>query len=771
MYRELTPNEVIFKKNFQNRVLKNDETYQREDVLYEIEKNLSIKSKGYNIYYIGSFSSDRLKKLKNDLEKFYSKKESPDDICYITYLDELKTIPIFLKNGNGEKLKKETDKIKEKYLDYILKFYESSSEDEEKENILQEIILKRNKYISELTSIAKNKKFDVKNTNNGFVFIPLKDDSQEQMTENEYDMLEEEKQELISNDVIDLKKQAEVILEKLKKAELDSIERLKEIYKIFLNDNLKDIKFSVYDEFKYEKDALNFLNNMFEQIEEEIVKCYSMNLEDDEDKLKKIFTKFTVNVLVDNSEYDHPRVIYEEDPSLLNLIGSIEYKTLSNGTYVSEAGMISAGSILNANDGCIILRMDAILQNSSTYYYLKKMMFDNSVNYNFVKKYMDLFSVSTIKPQKIPVDVKIILIGDYSTYSFLYKNDDDFKRLFPIKVEDTLDVICDKKSESEIEYKIGDIIEKNNLMGIEEDALFEVIKYLSRITDDRNRISNDDYYLLRTLVMANNSSTFDGESKITKREILKTIYNDEKIEDEIYSEYKNKKMMIDINGEKIGCINALSVVGNSYFSIGKPMKVTCIASKGEGKIIDVHKESNMSGSIHEKSIMILKAILSGVLDPYDIIPVNFQLSFEQTYGVVEGDSASVAEMLCILSSLSKHPIKQNIAVTGSLNQFGEVQPIGGLNQKIEGFHKVCSIVDCTKNKGVVFPSLNRDNLILRSEVEEDIENNNFHLFTIDNIEDAIEVFLLKDNETLSDFYKSIENEISKYNKNKKKNRR
>lgn len=771
MYRELTPNEVIFKSHFQNKILKNNEDCQKQDVLYEIEKNLSIKSKGYNIYYIGSFSNQKLKKLEKKLEKFYAKKESPDDICYVTYMDDLKPVPIFLKSGSGIKLKDNVNKIKEEYLDYILRFYESSSGDEEKDNILQDIILKRNKYISELTSIAKEKNFDVKNTNKGFVFIPLKDDSKEQMTENEYDMLEEEKQESIGTEVVELKKQAESILDKIKDIELDSIDRLKEIYKVFLDENIKELKFNVYDEFKYEKDALNFLDNMFEKIQEEIVESYSMNIEDDEESLKEIFSKFSVNVLVDNSDYDHPRVIYEEDPSLLNLIGSIEYKTLSNGAYVSDAGMISAGSILNANKGCIILRMDAILQNASTYYYLKKMMLDNSVNYNFVKKYMDLFSVSTIKPEKIPVDVKVILIGDYSTYLFLYENDDDFRRLFPIKIEDSLDIICSRKSENEIEYKIGDIIEKNNLMGIDEDALFEIVKYLSRITEDRNRMSNDDYYLLRTLTLANNNCILNGETKITKEEILKTIYNDEKIEDEIYSEYKNRKMIIDVQGEKIGCINALSVVGNSYFSIGKPMRITCVASRGEGKIIDVHKESNMSGNIHEKSIMILKAILSSIIDPYDVIPINFQLSFEQTYGLVDGDSASVAEMICILSALSKNPIRQNIAVTGSLNQFGEVQPIGGLNQKIEGFYKVCSVVDTVENKGVIFPAANEDNLILRSEVEEDIKNNKFHLFTMNSIEDAIEVLLLKDNETLSDFYKTIESEISKYNKNKKKNKK
>ena len=232
--------------------------------------------------------------------------------------------------------------------------------------------------------------------------------------------------------------------------------------------------------------------------------------------------------------------------------------------------------------------------------------------------------------------------------------------------------------------------------------------------------------------------------------------------------YKNKKILITTNGKKVGVINALAVVGNGAYSFGKPMRVTCLSHIGEGRIIDIHKECKMSGNIHEKSISILRGLLSNLISPYEKLPVDLQLNFEQIYGMVEGDSASVAEIICVLSALSKKAIRQNIAVTGSINQFGEIQAIGGVNEKIEGFHRVCSAIDKINDKGVLIPNANIDELILRSEVEEDIKKKKFHIYTMENLEDAIEIMILDEGESVKSFFKDIDNEIIKYKNIKKK---
>ena len=297
---------------------------------------------------------------------------------------------------------------------------------------------------------------------------------------------------------------------------------------------------------------------------------------------------------------------------------------------------------------------------------------------------------------------------------------------------------------------------------------YKIIKYLERIAGERKKISVDDYYINRILYLANNNAKIEERQEITKRDIIDIAYEGEKILDEIMESYRNKKILITTTGEKVGIVNALAVVGTGSYSFGKPMRVTCLALQGEGRIIDIQKECKLSGSIHEKSISILRGLLNTLISPYEKLPVDLQLSFEQTYGMVEGDSASVAEIVCILSALSKRPIRQNIAVTGSINQFGEIQPIGGVNEKIEGFYRVCREIDNIENKAVLIPSTNVNELILTGEVEEDIKNHKFHIYTMENLDDAIEVLILNKGESVKGFFKEIDDELSKYRNSKKK---
>lgn len=249
---------------------------------------------------------------------------------------------------------------------------------------------------------------------------------------------------------------------------------------------------------------------------------------------------------------------------------------------------------------------------------------------------------------------------------------------------------------------------------------------------------------------------------IEEKDFLSIAYEEEIIENELMSMYEENKILIDINGRKVGAINALAVLDSGYCTFGKPMRITCVACKGTGRIVDIQKESNLSGKIHEKSISILRGLLSNIINPYENIPVDFHLSFEQTYGIVEGDSASVAEIICVFSALSKKGINQSIAVTGSINQFGDVQAIGGVNEKIEGFFKVCSMLDKVDGKGVLIPESNKDELILKPEVEKAIEEGKFHIYTMSNLNDAIEILLLNDDDNIERFYSNLQQEIEKY---------
>ncbi|WP_160686127.1 AAA family ATPase [Clostridium sp. C2-6-12] len=766
MKKELTPKEVIFSaENIEVSENNSSRIKGLKSTLNKIKKNLRIEKDGYNIYYVDSFSKEKLEELEEHIKDIYEELPPPKDICYVTTQDELKPIALFLPNGKGNLLKEMISDIKEKYLECAMNFYNSSA-DEEKENIIESISEKRNSYITKLMESAKTKNFEVKATSSGFVFIPLKEEGHE-MTEKEYEQLESENQETIEKKASRLKKEAEYILEILKDIEIESIEKLKELYIEYIKKNMQKYKDDLLLQFISQDDIYRYLIEMYEDVEEKIVECYTINLEEDEEYIKEALAKYEVSVIVDNSNQSHPRVIYDDDPTISNLIGNIEYRN-NNGGYSTDISLINAGSLLKANEGCLILRLSSLISSGLSYYYLKKALLCGKVNYNYTKNYLEVLSIVGLKPESIPINVKVVLIGNYENYEILYENDEDFKNIFPIKIESKSEIKYTETARNSIVQKIKEKINKEKMLNITQQGIDEIIKFLVRNSGDRNKILIDDYYINKLLYLANNNAKEENRKSIEKEDVINVAYEEEQILEDILEGYKNKKILITTNGKKVGIINALSVIGTGAYSFGKPMRITCLSHIGEGKIIDIHKECKLSGSIHEKSISILGGILSNLISPYERLPIDLQLCFEQTYGMVEGDSASVAEIICILSALSKRGIKQNIAVTGSINQFGEIQAIGGVNEKIEGFYRVCSVIDDISGKGVLIPSSNKDELILQSEVEEDIKNGKFHIYTMENLEDAIEVMILEDGENVKSFFKEMENEILKYKGIKRK---
>ena len=760
MKRELTPSEIMFKLEVTDTDVDKGTKGIKEfnDAYKKVERAINIDKEGYNLYLIDTFSKDKLKDLTTFIEKKYKDLEAPRDICYVTLEDVNRPEAIFVANGKGKKLKETVDDIKNCYLEAVDDFYGDSSNDE-KDYLVEDIQNKRNSYINELTKMAKEEGFEVKATSKGFAFIPLSGD--EAMTEKEYDDLEDENKNVIVAKAGNLKKKAESILEELKDIEVKSIKKLKKIYSKVLATQMEDEKDEALLEFITDDDSYEYLERLFTCIEEDLIDCYTMSIEEDESEIYEILNKYDVRVIVDNTNNSSPPVIFEEDPNLNNLIGLIEYEN-HNGMYTTNISLISAGSILKANEGCLILRLSSLAVNTLSYYYLKKILLSNKVSFDTNKSYLEFININGLKPKPIPVKFKVILIGDYETYDLLYNSDEDFKKLFPLRAEFSPIVKVNNDSVIELKNMIENKVRKNELFNLNDEAMSEILKYLCRKSSSRNRILAEDDSIDKILVLANNSAKERKSMIITKQDILDVAYEEELIENEIMSMYEDNKILISVNGRKIGAINALAVLDSGYCTFGKPMRISCVACKGSGRIIDIQKESNLSGKIHEKSISILRGLLTNLLNPYENIPVDFHLSFEQTYGMVEGDSASVAEIISILSALSKKGIKQNIAVTGSINQFGDVQPIGGANEKIEGFFKVCSMLDTVEEKGVLIPEGNKDEIILKSEVEKAVQEGKFHIYTMNNLNDAIEVLLLDEGEDIEEFYKTLQKELEKY---------
>lgn len=759
MRRELTPKEVIYNEDFTS-IIGEKESYgnEYEGVFRKIDEALSINKEGFNVYLIDEFSKQKLKDLISHLKDKMKSRGKPKDICYVTLEDIRVPKVIFLENGMGEKLEETLEYLKSFYYDEIYAFYNSSI-NKEKEEIINDIQKKRNYYIGDLIKSAKEEGFDLKATSSGFAFIPLVDG--EAMTEEEFDELEENSKGDISVKADKLKEGAEGVLEELKNIELDSIEKLKEILRTYLENESASVKGKIKDNFKNENEAYNYLIDVCESLEKLLVDNYTINFDDDEEKINEIFSKYVCNIIKNSKGQEAPKVIFEEDPSLNNLLGTIEYEN-HNGVYSTDVKLIKSGSLLEANEGCIILRLSSLVNNANSYYYLRRTLLHGKINYDFNRGYLEVLSLNGLNPDPIPIKVNVILIGDFESYDILYNNDEDFKKIFRVRAEFSSLIGIDENKRSLLDT-IDKIIIDNELIKIATSGINAIGKQLARKAGTRKKILWDIDEIERILLLGNEEAKNNNKSLIDKDSIEEVINQCSEIEKDYLEMYEEKKIILDIEDRIIGSVNGLSVIDFGYMSFGKPIRITCTCYKGSGKIMDAQRESNLSGNIHNKSLNILRGFLSSFFNSYEALPVDFQLSFEQLYGKIEGDSASVAEVIAMISSLSKIPVDQSIAVTGSLNQFGQVQPIGGVNEKIEGFFNVCKKIDTYIGKAVLIPESNKDELILNSEIEEAVRKGEFKIYLMKDINEALSTLLLNDTMSLEDIGNKIREEIKKFN--------
>ncbi|WP_236035280.1 AAA family ATPase [Clostridium sp. HV4-5-A1G] len=701
----------------------------------------------------------------NFISKVIKDRRGIEDICYIVIKNSKMPKVLFLPSGKGKKLKYMLNRIQNLYFKCTYEFYNDSG-NKQKEILKRDLQIKRNNLINKVVEMCESEGFSLKITEGGFSFIPLKENGKP-MNEEEYDMLKLKDKEEILHKVDLLKSNTEEILEKLKVIELGQIERIKLLIGEYYAEMTKKIKKEYSEMFNKNGGALKFLDKVCSNIENEIKDIYSINYEDDKENIMRIIYRYSVNVLVDNSDRDRPPIIFEEDPSIGNLLGSIEYEN-KNGNYITDVSLITPGSILKANGGCLILRVSDLLNNKGAYYYLKKSIISGRVDLNYNRGYLELLSLSGLKPEPIKFSERIILIGDYKTYDLLYKYDEDFKNMFKLKGEHRSLLKIDKDTKAIFLEKVFSIYKNNGLHPINESAIRELAKVLSKEAEDRNKLFMDDYELERILMLSDNRVSEAGKEVIDKSDILDVVYEEELVEKQIDDMYREGQIYIDVKEKVVGQVNALSIISTGYFSLGKPVKITCTCLQGSGNIVDIQKESDLSGKIHNKSVNILNGCIKKLIGGYGKVPVDFYLSFEQTYGKIDGDSASVAEVLSIISALTKVGIKQNIAVTGSINQFGEVQPIGGVNEKIEGFFKICKILDNTIGKGVLIPWANTRGLVLKDEVEQEIMKDNFHIYYMHNLKDAVEILMETD---YDDVILEAKRELKKYlsGKEKRKN--
>ena len=701
----------------------------QERAIEAMEKGLKINNPAYNIYLSGDSGTGKTTYAINALSKYAAKKRNHKDWCYVyNFENNREPLIIGLDKGLGKVFKKDIEKLIETLLDELKDAFESEDFEIGKNQLIEEYEIEKDTLIKKIKKYAEEKGFKLKSSKVGMVFIPIEDeenDEDEDYKDEEFYKLKRE----LENAAI----QVVYKIRELENAAKEALLELEEETAKFIIDPHIEVlleKYNSYDKVK------TYLNNMRENILEHVYLFY-MDEEELKDKYdKEHFIKYKVNLFVDNGidrENSKAPVIVEINPSPSNLFGKAEYDYY-NGNVKTDFTKLIPGAVHKANGGYLVLYVDQLLRYPLSWDMLKRAIQSRQIGVD---------TQTSIKPENMPIDIKVVLIGNHYMYNLLYNYDSDFSKYFKIFVD--FDNEMDKTDHNEdgiarfIAYQCG----KNNLKHFTYDAVKEVIKFSTRICGDRYKLSTKFNKIMEIIFEGDVCAQIRDSEYVDKCDVQKAILERKKrlnrIENKMDESLENGFTLIETSGNRIGVMNGLSVLSTGEYSFGRPSRITVTTSPGNKGIVNIEREVNMSGPIHNKGVLILGGYLAENFAQEFPLSLNANICFEQNYGGIEGDSATGAELYALLSSLSKIPLKQNIAATGSMNQKGEIQVVGGISEKIEGFYSACKKQGLNGNQGVIIPKNNSRNLVLSEEVTNAINEGKFTIYTVERVEEAIEI--------------------------------
>jgi lon-related putative ATP-dependent protease len=448
---------------------------------------------------------------------------------------------------------------------------------------------------------------------------------------------------------------------------------------------------------------------------------------------------YEVNVIVDNASTNYAPVIIEDNPTVQNLFGQIEYDS-HMGALITDYRYIKSGALHHANGGYLIIDADKLLEQPTAWDTLKRALKKQEIKIPSIDAKNGNVSLVTLQPEVIPLEVKIILVGSRNLYNQLVE-DDDFSELFKVEVDFSDTIECSKESLNQYAQVIATLVRKNKLIAFEQDAVKCVIEYGMRQIEDTTQLSTHMHSILELLIESDYWAKKEKQKTVRREDVLfaidKQIYRADRSRSQIYDEINKGTLLIDISGEKIATVNGLFIIETGRLEFSQPARITATVRIGDGDIIDIEREVDLGGALHSKGVLILSSYLGAHYATGKPLSLAASLVFEQSYGSVDGDSATVGELCALMSAISNIPIKQSFAITGSADQHGNVQAIGGINEKIEGFFDICKQKGLTGEQGVILPATNIPHLILRDDVVDAIKNNQFFLYPVKTVDEAI----------------------------------
>lgn len=721
-----------------------------------VKFGLEMNRPGYNIYVAGLTGTGKTSIVKAYVERLIREHEAregpyyPDDWCYVhNFTDPDRPQIVKLTQGKGKAFANQVTTLLQRLQEVLGKVFSSEEYGAERKSIVEESQNEQRQILEQLESEARSQGFLFQISAAGPVLVPMAEGKP--LSQEEYLSLKEEDRKDLEERRTQLLRLVGTSVEKTKELERNTIERLHQLDHKIGETSIHTLFQELVESYRQFSDVDHYLNGLeaytlnnlelFKQQEaptQVIPSIPGVQIVGGRDP----FLSFRVTVFVDNSETVGPPVIVESNPTYGNLFGKVERRFFLGG-YLSDHTMLKPGSLSLASGGYLLLNPRDVLTKTGVWEALKRAIRNKEVRIEDPFEQFGLIAPLGMRPQPMPVDVKVILIGDNYIYQLLSEYDEEFWEIFRVKAEFNFQV--DRTPENMEAYAcfIAHCCEEDGLRHFDPSGVAKVLEFAARMVAEQEKLSSRFGQIKELLVESDYWTGKGNASLISAEHVQKAldqkIFRHNLIDEQIRELIHKGTLMIDVDGTVIGQGNGLSLYSLGDITFGKPSRITAKTFMGRSGVINIERESQLSGRIHDKGVLILSGYMGWKYAQDKPLSLSASLCFEQSYEGVEGDSASSTELYTILSSLSGIPLKQGIAVTGSVNQMGEIQPIGGLNHKIEGFFQVCRAKGLTGDQGVLIPYKNLRNLMLREEVVDAVAQGKFHIYAVNTIDEGMEV--------------------------------
>lgn len=720
------------------------ENLGQERALNALNFGIEIQQSGYNLYAMGPPGVGKSAIVDSLLKKRSAELPAGSDWCYVNNFNSpQKPIALKLPPGIGTSLQQDMEILIDDLRIAIPAVFESEEFNTRLQEIDREFKAEQEKNFSKIQNDAENLDLKILSSAHGFTVTPVK--KSKVLSAEEYAELPQDEQKKWQKKIDKIQDQLEIFLEKIPKRLNERRKKEKDLQKDFTRTAVWQLIVDLKHKYSGLPDVLKFLDDIQMDVVENVRNFYkpeegtsALLIAAQKDTL--FFNRYKINIIVDNKDSKGCPIVSENNPNYSTLIGNIEHQA-HFGALISDFTLIKAGALHRANGGYLMLDAARLLTQPYAWESLKRALYTKKIEIESLMQKMGLSSTVSLNPEPIPLDIKIILYGDRNLYYLLCTIDPEFNELFKVTADFEDHIIRNHENREHYVELLAGIIHHDHLQAFHRTAIAKVIEQSARIVGDAERLSihlrslsdllrEADYWAKKS-----NAAVVNAEH--VEKAIAEKIHRLDRIRERMYEEINRGDILIDTDKEVIGQINALTVVELGDFTFGQPTRITATTWSGHGDVIDIEKEVELSGSLHSKGVLILAGFLGDRFAKSKPLSLSASLVFEQNYNLIDGDSASSAELCAILSALSDIPIKQSLAVTGSINQHGQIQPVGGVNEKIEGFFDICRHTGLTKNQGVIIPHANIKHLMLRQDVIDAVAAKQFHIYAVENIDEMM----------------------------------